>query len=280
MSEGEYDIFGEFDKSIHSDDDSNSMKQGKTSDAEHRSNVDKEGKKEPVKTRKVTRNPQLKLDPNRLCSQRGIVEVASNFKNVRLQGKGHEKSDLDLILSKMEHWAHRLFPKLPFDDCVEQIAKLGGNRIVQVHMKKFRDETDEAPEEQMNEIQETEDASLFDKIYETVNEESTIHRHTSLASEESFITQEQQNRMLENKRRAEERRKSRLMMNSIPTSPSITHSQNQSYDHVAEISSPLGIDDGEDSSKMNKTDLSANCDYTKDDDLMGIDDFIDNLPDS
>lgn len=70
----------------------------------------------------------------RVCSQRGILAVAENFQNVKLKGKGYEKTDLDLILSKMEHWAHRLFPKLSFDDCVEQVAKLGNNRSIQVNI--------------------------------------------------------------------------------------------------------------------------------------------------
>lgn len=69
---------------------------------------------------------------NRICGPRGIPAAATEFRNLRLQGKGHEKSDLDTLLSKMEHWAHRLFPKLSFDDCVEQVAKLGNNRTVQV----------------------------------------------------------------------------------------------------------------------------------------------------
>lgn len=60
-----------------------------------------------------------------------------NFENVKLKGKGYEKADLDLILSKMEHWAHRLFPKLPFNDCVEQVAKIGNNRLVQVNVTNF-----------------------------------------------------------------------------------------------------------------------------------------------
>ena len=70
----------------------------------------------------------------RLCGSRGIAAVQESFKNVKLKGKGHEKTDLDLILSKMEHWAHRLFPKLSFDDCVEQVAKVGSNRAVQVSL--------------------------------------------------------------------------------------------------------------------------------------------------
>lgn len=68
----------------------------------------------------------------RLCGPRGIVAVNETFKSVKLKGKGHEKADLDVILSKMEHWAHRLFPQLAFDDCVEQVAKVGSNRAVQV----------------------------------------------------------------------------------------------------------------------------------------------------
>ena len=71
----------------------------------------------------------------RICGPRGVTAVAKCFQGVTLRGKEHEKSDLDMILSKMEHWAHRLFPKLPFDDCVEQIAKLGNNRSVQVLKK-------------------------------------------------------------------------------------------------------------------------------------------------
>lgn len=68
----------------------------------------------------------------RLCGPRGIVAVDANFQTVKLKGKGHEKSDLELVLNKMEHWAHRLFPKLSFDDCIERVEKLGNNRYVQV----------------------------------------------------------------------------------------------------------------------------------------------------
>ena len=68
----------------------------------------------------------------RLCGTRGITAIAKHFEGFKLQGKYNEKIDLDIILSKMEHWAHRLFPQLPFDDSINQIAKLGSNRSVQV----------------------------------------------------------------------------------------------------------------------------------------------------
>jgi TIMELESS-interacting protein len=32
----------------------------------------------------------------------------------------------------LEHWAHRLFPMMPFDDVLERIEHLGAKRDVQV----------------------------------------------------------------------------------------------------------------------------------------------------
>ena len=44
-------------------------------------------------------------------------------------GSGHEYSDLDEVMKKMEHWAHRLYPKLPFDDVTDRIAVLGKKMV-------------------------------------------------------------------------------------------------------------------------------------------------------
>ena len=35
-------------------------------------------------------------------------------------------------MSTFEHWAHRLYPKLAFDDCLEKIESLGHKREIQV----------------------------------------------------------------------------------------------------------------------------------------------------
>ena len=32
-------------------------------------------------------------------------------------------------MKKMEHWAHRLYPKLPFDDVTDRIAVLGKKMV-------------------------------------------------------------------------------------------------------------------------------------------------------
>lgn len=71
----------------------------------------------------------------RLAGPRGIAVVQKSFKDTRFRGKGHEKEDLDILLKRLEHWAHRLFPKLPFKDTLEQLEKLGSKKNVQVHYK-------------------------------------------------------------------------------------------------------------------------------------------------
>lgn len=39
---------------------------------------------------------------------------------------------LNLLMNKMECWAHNLFPQMTFTDCLEKIEKLGHKRGVKV----------------------------------------------------------------------------------------------------------------------------------------------------
>lgn len=43
-----------------------------------------------------------------------------------------QAEDLRLLLHKMENWAHRLYPKLQFEDFIERVEKLGKKKEVQV----------------------------------------------------------------------------------------------------------------------------------------------------
>ena len=92
------------------------------------------------KTKKrVIRNPQPKLNPERLMGPRGIQTIEDIFQNWESKGKGKEFEDLDIIMGKLEHWAHRLYPKLPFDNVIDVVAnRLGSKKTVQTHMKKIR----------------------------------------------------------------------------------------------------------------------------------------------
>ena len=39
-------------------------------------------------------------------------------------------------MQRYEHWAHRLFPKFPFADVVDQVENLGNKKLVQVRQGK------------------------------------------------------------------------------------------------------------------------------------------------
>ena len=68
----------------------------------------------------------------RLTGERGFKVLKDEFPLIKFQGRGHEASDLKLLLSRYEHWAHRLFPKLTFQDVLQRIEKLAGGKEVKV----------------------------------------------------------------------------------------------------------------------------------------------------
>ncbi|KAK3097962.1 hypothetical protein FSP39_014852 [Pinctada imbricata] len=88
--------------------------------------------------KKVVRKPQPKLDATRLTGERGIPVLPKLFEDVKFKGKGHEAQDLQIIMRYLEHWAHRLFPKMPFDEVLERIEKLGTKNEVKTCIKKMR----------------------------------------------------------------------------------------------------------------------------------------------
>lgn len=68
----------------------------------------------------------------RLTGERGFKVLKDEFPLIKFQGRGHEASDLKLLLSRYEHWAHRLFPKMTFQDVLGRIDKLAGDKEVKV----------------------------------------------------------------------------------------------------------------------------------------------------
>merc|ERR1719317_1349866 len=70
---------------------------------------------EPKPVKRVVRNPMPKLNPDRITGSRGIIQLEKMFEDFKPKGAGHEFEDLDVLMKGMEHWAHRLYPKLPFD---------------------------------------------------------------------------------------------------------------------------------------------------------------------
>ncbi|CAL1604419.1 unnamed protein product [Knipowitschia caucasica] len=91
----------------------------------------------PDAKRKVKR-PQPKLDSNRLISDRGLPALRTLFNDVNFRGRGHEAEDLRLLMKRMENWAHRLFPKLQFEDFIDKVERLGAKKEVQTCLKRIR----------------------------------------------------------------------------------------------------------------------------------------------
>lgn len=76
--------------------------------------------------------PRPKLDAARLGSARGLLALEAEMRGVKLQGRGHELADLDVVMGRLQHWAHRLFPSYTFDDCLDKLEKLGSKKTVAV----------------------------------------------------------------------------------------------------------------------------------------------------
>lgn len=88
--------------------------------------------------KRVVRNPQLRLNVERLTGDRGVHKLEDFFKDIKYRGKGHEKEDLDNVMKRIEHWAHRLYPKYNFNDFVATTERLGKKKQVQTHMNRYR----------------------------------------------------------------------------------------------------------------------------------------------
>jgi len=57
---------------------------------------------------------------------------------VKFKGKGHEAADLKVLMSTLEHWAHRLYPKAPFDDFIGRMERLGKKKDYGVLLNRIR----------------------------------------------------------------------------------------------------------------------------------------------
>jgi hypothetical protein len=63
----------------------------------------------------------LKLDLEKLFSDRGLSAIPNHIKPLKFKGKGHELEDITNICKAYEHWAHRLYPKMTFKDVIEKV---------------------------------------------------------------------------------------------------------------------------------------------------------------
>ncbi|KQK79596.1 TIMELESS-interacting protein [Amazona aestiva] len=185
-------------------------------------NQQSQAKESAAAVRKAVKRSMPKLDAQRLISERGLPALRHVFDNVKFKGKGHEAEDLKTLMRHMEHWAHRLFPKLQFEDFIDTVESLGNKKEVQTCLKRIRldlpivheDFTDNKDGEGKSNGQDTaaEDVGSSSGSAEQLNSVPA-----------TTLTEEQQERIKKNRQLALERRQAKMQC----------HSQSQ---HNAELS--------------------------------------------
>ncbi|XP_075860615.1 TIMELESS-interacting protein [Microcebus murinus] len=170
----------------------------------------------PVPPKRTVKRNIPKLDAQRLISERGLPALRNLFDKAKFKGKGHEAEDLKTLIRHMEHWAHRLFPKLQFEDFIDRIEYLGNKKEVQTCLKRIRldlpivhedfvSNDDDIGENNSHDITTTE----LDPFLTNSSENEKFAFESS-----RNLTEEQQQRIERNKQLALERRQAKLLSNS------------------------------------------------------------------
>ncbi|CAF4769469.1 unnamed protein product [Pieris macdunnoughi] len=255
---------GDYEERVVSNSDDNSEKEDEAEEDKRR--VDPGS----TKIKRVVKNPRFILNPARLTGPRGIQVIPEHFKDFKFKGKGHEKEDLDLVLKKLEHWAYRLYPKFKFEDCLKKIETLGKKRPVMVHLQKIRSDqfvSDELVVQKDSSDEETAEPEPdeFDKLLQQQIElaratpapanrsvDTSVENRSLAAGPKATsslsISEEQKERMLHNRKLAEERRHAKLN-NSSSTTPN-----NSNITNVCEVNNDIQDKTKEASSDEENTD--------------------------
>ncbi|NXF79088.1 TIPIN protein, partial [Sclerurus mexicanus] len=175
-------------------------------------NQQSQTKDSAVATRNALKRPRPKLDAQRLTSERGLPALRHMFDNVKFKGKGHEAEDLKTLIQHMEHWAHRLFPKLQFEDFIERVESLGNKREIQTCLKRIRLDLPILHEDYQNNEGGEGDSNRVDTAAEDADYWSGNAEPTPVPG--TALTEEQQERMERNRQLALQRRQARLQGHS------------------------------------------------------------------
>ncbi|NWR83672.1 TIPIN protein, partial [Furnarius figulus] len=180
-------------------------------------NQQSQTKDSAVATRSALKRPRPKLDAQRLTSERGLPALRHMFDNVKFKGKGHEAEDLKTLIQHMEHWAHRLFPKLQFEDFIDRVESLGNKREIQTCLKRIRLDLPIIHEDYQNKEEGEGDSNRVDAAAGDADCWSGKAEPTPVPG--TALTEEQQERMERNRQLALQRRQARLQGHSHSQAP-------------------------------------------------------------
>ena len=168
------------------------------------------------------------MDPDRICGARGIGTLKDIFADFKSKGGDYVYDDLDRAMKRIEHWTHRLYPKLPCDDVLSRISVLGKKMVVQTNVKKLRmgeepivrkplEENEDEPNAD-NDDNQGDTTSRYDNEFPTEDAfeeimrqaEEVMNDKAKSPAKHATLTDEQRERMMKNRILAEERRKAKL----------------------------------------------------------------------
>ncbi|XP_004718145.2 TIMELESS-interacting protein [Echinops telfairi] len=172
----------------------------------------------PVPAKRIVKRNVPKLDAQRLISERGLPTLRHVFDKTKFKGKGHEAEDLKKLIRHMEHWAHRLFPKLQFEDFVDRVEYLGNKKEVQTCLKRIRLDLPIVHEDFISSKDEVGENSDHDVSTTELDPFMTSSSESERFASEPrrSLTVEERQRMERNQRLALERRQAKLLSNSQP----------------------------------------------------------------
>ncbi|EKX45678.1 timeless-interacting protein [Guillardia theta CCMP2712] len=75
----------------------------------------------------------------KLISPDGLTKLYRIFRDTKFKGKGHEKTDLKLMMSKYQEWAYQLCPALSFDDVIFKVESVGNTFMIQRALDAYRE---------------------------------------------------------------------------------------------------------------------------------------------
>ncbi|NWH86377.1 TIPIN protein, partial [Aegithalos caudatus] len=174
-------------------------------------NQQSQTKDSAVTTQKAVKRPRPRLDAQRLISERGLPALRHMFDNVKFKGKGHEvrAEDLKTLIQHMEHWAHRLFPKLQFEDFIDRVESLGSKKEVQTCLKRIRLDLPILHEDFKNNEEGEGESNGLDAAAGAARSPCADAQEPS-SPPGPALTEQQQQRMERNRQLALERRQARL----------------------------------------------------------------------
>ncbi|XP_019389392.1 PREDICTED: TIMELESS-interacting protein [Crocodylus porosus] len=189
--------------------------EGALANEEADGNAPSEIKDTSVTAQKTVKRPKPKLDAQRLISERGLPALRHLFDSVKFKGKGHEVEDLDTLMRRMEHWAHRLYPKLPFDDFIDKVESLGNKKEVQTCLKRIRLDLPILSEDFTSNEDGRGESNRLSMVAEDLDIFSENAKEEFDSRSSSTLTEEQQQRMERNRRLALERRQAKIQFTSL-----------------------------------------------------------------